>query len=76
MFAFERIQHQPNVMGGKPCIRGTRTTVGAIVGQIGCGTSVEGILADYPWLEREDVLQALQYAARRAEERDVALIDA
>jgi len=46
-------------MGGKPCIRGMRVTVGMIVGQIGAGHSIEQVLADYPYLEREDVLQAL-----------------
>ena len=60
-------------MGGKACIRGLRVTVSAIVGQIGAGRTIDDILADYPYLEREDVLQALRYAAWRAEERDVLL---
>lgn len=51
-------------MGGKPCIRGLRVTVGMIVGQIGAGHSVDQVLNDFPYLEREDVLQALRYAAR------------
>jgi uncharacterized protein (DUF433 family) len=59
---FDRITQQ-SVMGGKPCIRGTRVTVGMIVGQIGSGCSIEQLLADYPYLEREDVMQALRYAA-------------
>ena len=63
----------PDVMGGKPCIRGMRVTVGMIVGMIGAGHSVEELLADYPYLEREDVLQALRYAAWRAEEREILL---
>lgn len=50
-------------MGGKACIRGLRVTVGMIVGQIGAGRSVDEVLADYPYLEREDVMQALLYAA-------------
>jgi uncharacterized protein (DUF433 family) len=70
---FERITFDPTVMGGKPCIRGLRVTVGAIVGQVGAGRSVEQILADYPYLEREDVMQALRYAAWRAEEREAQL---
>jgi uncharacterized protein (DUF433 family) len=70
---FERITFEPTVMGGKPCIRGLRVTVGAIVGQVGAGRSVEQILADYPYLEREDVMQALRYAAWRAEEREAHL---
>ena len=66
----------PEVMGGKPCIRGMRVTVGTIVGQIGAGRSIEEILADYPYLERGDVLQALRYAAWLAEEREVTLASA
>lgn len=62
-------------MGGKPCIRGLRVTVGTIVGQIGAGRAIEQVLADYPYLEREDVLQALRYAAWLAEEREVVLGD-
>ncbi len=73
MEQFDRITHDPNVMGGKACIRGMRVTVGMIVGQIGAGRSVEQILADYPYLEREDILQALRYAAWRADERKVEL---
>src|SRR5271154_6495656 len=71
-----RITQQPEVMGGKACIRGMRVTVGMIVGQIGAGRSIEEILADYPYLEREDVLQALRYAAWLAEEREVTLASA
>jgi len=70
---FDRITQQPGVMGGKPCIRGMRVTVGMIVGQIGAGQSIDQLLADYPYLEREDVMQALRYAAWRAEEREIVL---
>jgi uncharacterized protein (DUF433 family) len=73
MGELDRITHRPDVMGGKPCVRGTRVTVGTIVGQIGAGHSIEELLTDYPYLEREDVLQALRYAAWRAEEREVVL---
>ncbi|MBI5121356.1 MAG: DUF433 domain-containing protein [Rhodospirillales bacterium] len=69
----DRITQQPEVMGGRPCIRGMRVTVGMVVGQIGSGHSVDELLADFPYLEREDVLQALLYAAWRAEEREVLL---
>ena len=55
---------------------GLRVTVGMVVGQIGAGHSIEEILADFPYLEREDVLQALRYAAWRAEEREVVLATA
>jgi len=60
---FDRITQEPSVMGGKACIRGMRATVGMIVGQIGTGHSIEEVLADYPYLEREDMMQALRYAA-------------
>lgn len=71
-----RITQRPEVMGGKACIRGMRVTVGMIVGQIGAGHSVEDVIKDYPYLEREDIMQALRYAAWRAEEREVLLADA
>lgn len=70
---FDRISQRPNVMGGKPCIRGMRVTVSMIVGMVGAGHSIEKILADYPYLEREDILQALRYAAWRADDREVLL---
>ncbi len=73
MKMFERITQDPAVMGGKPCIRGMRVTVGMIVGQIGAGRSIANILDDYPYLEHEDIAQALRYAAWRAEEREVFL---
>jgi uncharacterized protein (DUF433 family) len=73
MAQLDRITRDPNVMGGKPRIRGMRVTVGMIVGQIGAGHTIEELLADYPYLEREDVLQALRYAAWLAEEREVSL---
>lgn len=76
MSTLDRITQQPDVMGGKPCIRGLRVTVGMVVGQIGAGRSVDALLADYPYLEHEDVLQALRYAAWRAEEREVQIADA
>lgn len=76
MTQFDRITQQPEVMGGKPCIRGMRVTVGMIVGQIGAGHSVDEILTDYPYLEREDIFQALRYAAWRAEEREIMLTKA
>lgn len=73
MERFARITRQPDIMGGKPCIRGTRVTVGVLVGQVGSGQTIEEILADYPYVQREDVLQALLYAAWRSEEREVLL---
>ena len=73
MTQFDRITQEPSVMGGKACVRGMRVTVGMIVGQIGAGHSIEEVLADYPYLEREDIMQALRYAAWRAEEREIVL---
>ena len=72
----DRITQNPRVMGGKPCIRGIRVTVGMLVGQIGAGRSIEELLTDYPYLEREDILQALRYAAWRMEEREIDLASA
>jgi uncharacterized protein (DUF433 family) len=60
-------------MGGKACIRGMRVAVGMIVTQIAAGHGIEDVLADYPCLEREDIMQALRYAAWRADEREIAL---
>lgn len=74
MLQLDRITQQPEVMGGKACVRGMRVTVAMIVGQIGAGQSVEEVLAAYPYLEHEDVMQALRYAAWRAEEREVRLV--
>jgi uncharacterized protein (DUF433 family) len=73
MLEFERITQNPAIMGGKPCIRGLRVTVGMVVGQIGTGHTIQEILSDYPYLEEEDVFQALRYAAWRSEEREVVL---
>ena len=73
---FERITQNPSVMGGKPCIRGMRVTVGMIVGQIGAGMSIDELLSDYPYLEREDIMQALQYAAVLAQWQEVKLVEA
>ena len=73
METLDRITQTAAVMGGKACIRGMRVTVGMIVGQISAGLSVDEILLDYPYLEREDVMQALRYAAWRADEREVLI---
>jgi uncharacterized protein (DUF433 family) len=64
---FQRITRNPAVMGGMPCIRGLRVTVGMIVGQIGAGRTIDELLADYPYLAREDIAVALRYAAWRGE---------
>jgi uncharacterized protein (DUF433 family) len=69
----ERISLDPTVMGGKPCIRGTRITVGLVVALIAAGRTIDEVLAAYPDLTREDVTAALAYAAWRADEREVAV---
>jgi uncharacterized protein (DUF433 family) len=72
--AFVRISHDPAVMGGKPCIRGLRITVGTVVGLIASGSSRERILQAYPQLEAADIDEALAYAAWRLEEREEGLV--
>lgn len=69
----DRITFDPAVMGGKPCLRGMRVTVGTIVGLIASGATPDEILADYPYLEAEDITAALSYAAWRSEEIEVPL---
>ncbi len=68
-----RITLDPAVMGGKACIRGLRVTVGMVIGLLAAGHAREDILKAYPYLEPEDIDQALAYAAWRVEEREVPL---
>ena len=68
-----RIARDPAVMGGKPCIRGMRVTVGTVVGLIAAGHTRDEILREYPYLEAGDIAEALAYAAWRAEEVEVPL---
>ena len=74
MKTLNRITLNSEVMGGKPCIRGMRITVGTIVGLMAQGHKTETILKAYPYLEEEDIYQALAYASWRSEEKEVALI--
>lgn len=69
----KRITFDSKIMGGKPCIRGLRVTVGAVVGLIAAGHSFDEILAAYPYLEAEDLRESLRYAAWRVEEIEVPL---
>lgn len=69
----QRITIDPEVMGGKPCIRGMRVTVGMIVEAIAAGRTAGDLLADFPYLEAEDIREALAYAASLAQGRDVRL---
>lgn len=73
MNALSRITFDPNVMGGKPCIRGMRVTVGTVVGLVASGHSNDEILQAYPYLEEADISEALSYAAWRAEEIEAPL---
>ena len=73
METLTRITLDPDVMGGKACIRGLRVTVGTVVGLLAAGRSPGEILEAYPYLEREDIYEALAYAAWRVEEREVPL---
>jgi uncharacterized protein (DUF433 family) len=68
-----RITANPQMMGGRPCIRGIRVTVGTVVGLVASGHSREDILRLYPYLELEDISEALAYAAWRSDEFEVPL---
>ena len=76
MYNISRITKNPTIMGGKACIRGMRVTVSMILGQLASGKTAKDILVDYPYLEEEDITQALQYAAWLAEEREYILEEA
>ena len=73
MKTLDRVTFNSNVMGGRPCIRGLRVTVGTIVGLVATGHGRPEILKLYPYLEEEDIVQALKYAAWRAEEVEMPL---
>ena len=68
---FPRITVNPEVMGGKPCIRGMRVTVGMILGNLGADVTIERLLELYPYIEREDILESIRYAAWLASEREI-----
>ncbi len=68
-----RSTFDPNVMGGKPCVRGMRVTVGTILGLLAAGRSTEEILELYPYLEKEDIRAVLEFAAWRSEEIEAPL---
>ena len=76
MKTLRRITFDPAVMGGKPCIRGMRVTVGTIIGLIASGYSFSEILKKYPYLEEADIHEALEYAAWRVEEIEMPLVEA
>ena len=70
MEQYSRISHDVNIMGGKACIKGTRVTVGMLLTQLGEGISIEELLDVFPYISREDVLQALKYAAWSVEAKE------
>jgi uncharacterized protein (DUF433 family) len=71
--AYERITIDPNRMSGLPCIRDTRVTVSAVLGQLAAGLTIPELLADFPYLDRADVLAALEFAAAAVQERELPL---
>ncbi|MBL7956131.1 MAG: DUF433 domain-containing protein [Flavobacteriales bacterium] len=73
MKTLDRVTIDPAVMGGRPCIRGMRITVGVVVGLVAAKHSREEIIALYPYLEDEDITQALQLAAWSASEREIPI---
>lgn len=73
MKSLERITLNPAVMGGRPCIRGLRVTVGTVVGLVAAGHTAAEILKLYPYLEADDIPAALAYAAWRSEEQELSL---
>jgi len=74
MKKLSRIKFDPARMGGKPCLRGMRVTAGTIVGLLASGYTRQDILAAYPYLETEDITEALQYAAWRVQEMEPPLV--
>jgi uncharacterized protein (DUF433 family) len=73
MQELRRITLDPAVMGGKPCIRGRRVTVGMIVEAVAAGRTIPEVLADFPYLEEQDIREALAFAASLAQGREVRL---
>ena len=74
---FPRITVNPRVMAGKPCIRGAmRFPVSDVISELAGGASIEDLLREFPYLEREDIAEALRFAAWRMQEREIDLVDA
>jgi uncharacterized protein (DUF433 family) len=71
--AYERITIDPGRMRGLPCIRDTRLTVSSVLGQLAAGRTADQLLADYPYLERDDILAALEFAAEAVQEHELPL---
>ena len=73
MTLLKRVTHDPAVMGGKPCLRGLRVTVGTVLGMLASGKTSQEILELYPYLEADDIRAALEYAAWRTQETELPL---
>ena len=73
---FPRITRDPDVMGGRPCVRGQRVTVGMILANLGAGVGIDELLAAYPYLDHDDVLEAIRFGAWLAEEREIPIVSA
>ena len=73
MRQFDRITHSADVMGGKACVRGMRVTVSMLLNLVSAGHTYQDILDDFPYLEHEDILQSLQYAAWLVDDKEVVL---
>jgi uncharacterized protein (DUF433 family) len=71
VMAFERISVDQHIMGGVPCIRGTRIPVSSILGYMAAGMTHDEILTDFPQLSEEDLQEALRYAAAAVSEREL-----
>ena len=73
MDLLKRITRNPEVMAGKPCIRGMRVTVGMVLNQLATGQTIAELLADFPYLERDDIFAALQYGAAMSQDKKLEL---
>ena len=73
---FTRVTHNADVMGGKACVKGTRVTVGMLLTRISDGASTDELLDDYPYLECEDIMQAIAYAAWAVDTREAVIVSA
>lgn len=74
MHSIEGVSADPTIMGGKPCIKGTRVTVGMIVGQLGSGVDRERLLEMYPYINNNQIDDCLRYAAWRSQEEEISLV--
>jgi len=76
MERFKRVSHNIDIMGGKACITGTRVTVSMILTRISNGKTIEELIEEYPYITRDDIEEALMYAAWAVEAREVVIASA